>query len=61
MSQKDLSVASGVSAATISRLEVGHELARYVTVRKLAGALGVAPADLLGNSAPENEGEVGDT
>jgi transcriptional regulator with XRE-family HTH domain len=48
LSQADLSQASGVSEATISRLESGLEKARYVTTRKLAQALGVEPHELMG-------------
>jgi transcriptional regulator with XRE-family HTH domain len=46
MSQENLAQKAGVSEATINRLEKGLQLARYVTVRKLAEALGVVPDDL---------------
>jgi transcriptional regulator with XRE-family HTH domain len=49
MSQIDLSARSGVAQATISNLERGR-VARYVTIRKLAKALGVTPADLCGDA-----------
>jgi transcriptional regulator with XRE-family HTH domain len=39
---------SGVARPTISRLENDHMPARFVTVRKLADALGVDPAELVG-------------
>jgi transcriptional regulator with XRE-family HTH domain len=46
LSQEALSKASGVSEATINRLENGVQLARYVTTRKLAEALRVKPGEL---------------
>lgn len=48
MSQRDLAAASGVALSTINRLEHGQQLARYVTVRKLAEALKVDPHEILG-------------
>jgi DNA-binding XRE family transcriptional regulator len=48
LSQRDLAGLSGVSRATIHRLERGGVEARFVTVRKLAKALGVHPAELVG-------------
>ncbi len=47
LSQEGLAKKSGVAEATINRLERGLQLARYVTVRKLAEALGVAPEELV--------------
>jgi transcriptional regulator with XRE-family HTH domain len=47
LSQRDLAAAAGVTPATIARLESGEVDARHVTVRKLARALGVEPADLM--------------
>lgn len=47
LSQQSLALAAGVSETTINRLEQGFQKAQYVTVRKLADALGVAPAELL--------------
>ena len=47
MSQRDLAAAAGVSQATIVRLERGEE-ARFVSLRKLARALGVEPVELMG-------------
>jgi predicted transcriptional regulator len=47
MAQRDLAAASGVGAATIARLERGHQLARPSTVRRLAEALGVRPDVLM--------------
>jgi transcriptional regulator with XRE-family HTH domain len=48
LSQRDLAQLAGVTQSTINRLEVGHQTAYPVTVRKLAKALGVAPRDLYG-------------
>lgn len=45
LSQESLSKLSGVALSTIIRAEKGNP-ARYVTVRKLADTLGVAPEDL---------------
>jgi transcriptional regulator with XRE-family HTH domain len=56
LSQRDLGELSGVTQSTINRLEVGHQSAYPVTVRKLAKALGVTPRDLYG---PEDEAPVG--
>ena len=49
LSQRDLSERTGVAQATISRLESGRP-ARFVTMRKLAAALGVEPGELVGPS-----------
>jgi transcriptional regulator with XRE-family HTH domain len=46
MTQEELSQKSGVTEATISRLESGSA-ARISTVKKLATALGVQPAELI--------------
>ena len=56
LSQRDLAQLSRVAQATINRLELGHQSAYPVTVRKLAKALGVAPRDLYG---PEDEASAG--
>jgi len=47
LSQEDLARKSDVSRATIARLEAGERPARPSTRRKLAEALGVAPAELM--------------
>ena len=47
LSQRDLGRRSGVSPGTIYRLENGLRGAYPVTVRKLAAALGVSPAELV--------------
>ena len=43
MSQRDLAVKSGVGYDTICRLELGKQKPNFVTIRKLAKALGVEP------------------
>lgn len=53
LSQRELAAKSGVGAATIARLEAGQINARFATVRKLAEALGVPPAQLVAES-PNN-------
>ncbi len=47
LSQEELAEASGVSAATIVQVELGHRRPQGRTLRKLATALGVEVADLL--------------
>lgn len=47
MTQRELSAASGLTEASISRIETGRHVARLKTLRKLADALGVAPEDLV--------------
>jgi transcriptional regulator with XRE-family HTH domain len=47
LSQEELAEASGVSAATIVQVELGHRRPQGRTLRKLAAALGVEVADLL--------------
>jgi transcriptional regulator with XRE-family HTH domain len=49
MTQEDLARASGVSRFTVARTERG-EPARYSTIRKLATALGIQPAELVGSA-----------
>ncbi len=44
---RELEEESGVSYNTIWRLENGHRQARPSTIRRLAAALGVEPADLV--------------
>lgn len=47
LSLRELSELSGVSYNAIWRIEVGRTGAQPRTVRKLAGALGVEPSELL--------------
>jgi len=46
LSQVDLAKKAGVSESTINRLERGLEKPRWVTIRKLAKALGVKPGEI---------------
>ena len=48
LSQRELSKLAGVSRMTIVRLEAGGEDPFPTTVRKLAKALDVDPAELMG-------------
>ncbi len=47
LSQQELAERAGTTQETISRLERGHHSARGRTLRRLAEALGVEPADLM--------------
>lgn len=47
LTMRELSERSGVSLDTILKLEHGSREARPGTLRKLAGALGVEPQELL--------------
>lgn len=51
LSQRELARVAGVSADTIRRIEAQGASAQFPTVRKLAEALGVEPAELM---APED-------
>ena len=46
LSQIDLAKKAGISATTVCRLEKGKEKPRFVTIRKLAEALGVEPGEI---------------
>lgn len=46
-SQRELAKQAGTTQETISRLERGHHNARASTLRRLAGALGVEPHELM--------------
>lgn len=59
ITQADLSVASGVTEATISRIENGQSgPTRPSTTRKLAQALGVDPVWLMFGEEDEAEGKA---
>lgn len=47
MSQQDLATKAGVAKTTIVGIETGHHEPRLSTIRKLAAALGVEPAELV--------------
>lgn len=48
LTQLELSVAAGLTPATVSRLENGHQAPTLVTLHKLAEALEVPVAELVG-------------
>ncbi len=52
LTQDELAERSGVGSATIHRLENGTA-ARLTTIRKLAGALGVEPGQLIQSESGE--------
>ena len=54
MSQEELARRSGVHAATISRIEAQGTPARFVTIHKLARALGVKPEKLVGQDEEDS-------
>lgn len=47
VTQEELSARTGISRATISRIENGEQRPRISTVRRLAAALGVPPDALV--------------
>jgi len=47
VTQEELAERTGMSRATISRIESGQQRPRISTVRKLAAALGVSPEALI--------------
>ena len=56
VTQEELAERTGMSRATISRIESGQQRPRISTVRKLAAALGVSPEKLIdwnGEESPE--------
>ena len=56
LSQTDLERSSGVPKTRLSRYENGHILPSLQTLKKIADALGVTEASLLGErTAPEDE------
>jgi transcriptional regulator with XRE-family HTH domain len=52
LNQRELAEKAGLTASTLSRIEAGVQEPYSSTVRKLARALGVKPADLM---APEGD------
>lgn len=50
VSQAELAEKSGVGTTTIARIELGQVVPRAATVRKLAAALDVQPADVMSPS-----------
>jgi transcriptional regulator with XRE-family HTH domain len=49
LSQEELAKKAGITRATLSRLELNLQEPQPSTIRKLAAALGVKPADLMGD------------
>jgi transcriptional regulator with XRE-family HTH domain len=47
LSQRELARMADLAYGTVWRIENGHPQARTGTIRKLAGALGVEPRELL--------------
>jgi transcriptional regulator with XRE-family HTH domain len=54
MTQEELAEAAGINRVTLANIESGRADPRPTTIRKLAAALGVEPAVLMG---PEPESE----
>lgn len=46
LSQDDLGKLAGISAATVNRLERNKQKPNFVTIRKLAKALGIEPGEI---------------
>ena len=55
LSQQDLADRAGTTEATVNRLEQDRQRARLSTIRKLAAALGVEPAELMVAGEGEDE------
>ncbi len=55
LTQRELAERAGLTQATVARLEAGTHRARPTTIRRLAAALGVQPAELcaLGDGGGE--------
>ncbi|PRI11101.1 helix-turn-helix domain-containing protein [Leucobacter massiliensis] len=56
MSLRALAAAAGVSSSFLSQLENGHTNASVASLRKIASALGVSPAQLLDSRAAQTRG-----
>ncbi len=50
LNQAELAEKSGVGRTTIARAESGNNVVSYPNIKKLAAALGVEPAELVGES-----------
>lgn len=59
LSQRRLAQISGVSQPFIHNIESGHKSPTVRTLEKLARALGVSVAELVGDDAPASAGDVG--
>ncbi len=58
VTQAELSQATGIAEATISRIENGLQAPRISTVRRLAEALGVHPSELMDLRSDSEKGEA---
>ncbi len=54
LTQAELAERSGLSEATINRVEKGRHEPRISTARKLAAALGIPPAEFIGPAQQED-------
>ena len=52
LTQLDLAAQSGITHEAISRLELGNRAPRAETIRRLASALGIDPADFVRQPTP---------
>jgi len=57
MTQAELAVAAKVSRATVARMEAG-EVAQFVTIRRIAKALRIEPAELTGAATDDTSGDA---
>ena len=57
MTQAELALAAKVSRATVARMEAG-EVARFVTIRRIAKALRIEPAELTGTATDDTSGRA---
>lgn len=55
---RDLAALAGVGPSTINRVELGYQMPRPSTVRKLAAALGVDPAQLMAAVSAQEGGRA---
>jgi len=59
VTQAELAERTGISEATLSRIENGLQRPRISTVRKIADALGVRPEELVDWDAAPEDGQTG--
>jgi len=57
LTQAELAAAAKVSRATVARMEAG-EVARFVTIRRIAKALRIEPAELTGTVIVDTSGRA---
>lgn len=56
LTQTELAAAAKVSRATVARMEAG-EVARFVTIRRIAKALRIESAELTGAATDDTHGD----